>query len=527
MSETPGNMDILRFLPHPRIIAVDNREDHLNRIKDGLFKLGLPCITMLYDLTEGLAKPERWNGERLRVIFLDLNLNEVENLSSETVASLVGPIGDALRDLKLEGPYLVIFWTHHQDYVEDTMRLLAEREEDLLLPFAFTTIDKNLFIPPPGVEQNLKGLQDAIKTALLNFRLFLSILAWESEVEGAAVRTFNKVYSLLKRGQVNGEDRKEADLQGVMKILAMAAWGKTNAMKEPGASIASGLAPLLLDHLDSIIGNEDYTQIWKEAISDEWEERYPEGVSPASLNARCLVDMNSKNRGFRGIWLEFSQEALNREPHHSQLCLRAASKSWTPTGVKLKRYRPGRTTQTNIARKGCSRFDFHGKKRQRGPMVQLYQRDPIGLFQECFSKTRDELVEEFIKPKSNSPDVSKIRNSVHLGIVDFTAACDYNNDNAPLRRFVLCARIPAGIWKARKQEKLFAAIYPVGLIAMEEGEFYLFMNFRYAPSLPDNHPLLAMAEPILRVRSQVLTDIADRYAAHTTRVGTLSFGKKI
>ena len=435
----------------------------------------------------------------------------------------MGPIGDALRGLALHGPYLIIFWTQHEDYVEATMKLLAEREQDVLLPFGFTTIDKDLFISL-GPQDDLGPLKKAIKTALLNYRLFLSILAWESEVEGAAVRTFNNVYSLLKRGQLIGTDHKDGDLQDVMKILAMAAWGKTNAMKEPGASIASGLAPLLLDHLDSIIGDEDYTQIWKEAISDEWKERYPEGVSPASLNARCLVDLKSKNRRFRGTWLEFSQEAFSQGPRNHRLGLRGVFKSWGSTGAKLARCRPGRTTQTYVMRRGRSKPDFRGKRGRWGQQVRWVQRDQLRPFQECFCKTKGELVEEFIKPKPGA-DVGSIRNSVHLGILDFTAACDYNNDKAPLRRFVLCARIPVDIWKL-KQGKRSEAIYPVGLIAMEEGAFYLFVNFRYAPSLPDNHPLLTTTEPIFRVRSQVLTDIADRYAAHTTRVGTLAFGKK-
>lgn len=156
---------------------------------------------------------------------------------------------------------------------------------------------------------------------------------------------------------------------------------------------------------------------------------------------------------------------------------------------------------------------------------------PVTVLKKYFGKTRSELTEEFINPLPGS-DADTIRNSVRLGLLECTAACDYVNNKAPLRRFILCARIPVTmlshvIWNdpPPPRYKKHDAIYRIEAIFMEGEEFELFLNFSYVLSLPLTDMLLTPDITALkfRVRSQVLTDIAARYATHTTRPGTYAF----
>lgn len=468
MSDISGEMDILRFLPHPRIVAIDNKPEELESITKGLFSLGLPCIPIPYDIMAGLETPSHWRPGRLRLIFLDLNLSDIE-IPSTSPSMITGPIGDVLEALAPSGPYLIIFWTKHRRLVESTMKQLAERNlgSSLPLPFGFSTIDKAPFLARPDGLHDLDALRRAILSTLSTHKLFLAMLSWESEVKGAAVRTFNRIHDLVADPQPNGKAQRDPAFLDILKNLAKAAWGKENARENPGPATTSGLAPLLLDYLDSILENPDYSHTWSEAITGGWNRDLSRDAS-AHLNAQCLIDLSCRDRRCRGVWLEFTATALRR---------------------------------------------------------------PIAVWHKFFGKTRWELAEEFINPGADG-DADNIRRSVRLGLLECTAACDYANNKAPLRRFILCARIPGDqlrhvIWNDQPSPRYrkHDAIHRIEVIAIDNDEFELFLNFRYVLSLPQNHIQLNqnITEAVFRVRSQALAEIMSAYASHTTRPGKYSF----
>ena len=113
-SATISGKELFRVLPHPRIVAIDNKEDHLKRIQEGLFHAGLPCISIYYDEEKGLVLPNHWHPRSLRIIFLDLNLTAVETIHGN-VSRAVDPIAEVLGKLKIKGPYLIVFWTSYPD----------------------------------------------------------------------------------------------------------------------------------------------------------------------------------------------------------------------------------------------------------------------------------------------------------------------------------------------------------------------------------------------------------------------------
>ena len=465
MTQAVTETNLLRFLPQPRIVAIDNKQEELDMVWKGLSRLGLPCIPIHYDEMEGLKKPDYWRPERLRIIFLDLNLIDIENPGG-SLSRVVEPIAEVLKELAPTGPYLLIFWTKHKTLVEETMRFLAERNPDTPFPAAYTVLDKAHILANPEPDT----LIEAIIEALSSNQLFLAMLAWESEVKGAAVRTFNWVHGLVAAIQPDGVAQKDQDLRDVLKNLAVAAWGRHNAAANPGAAATSGLSPLLLDHLDSITGNEEYTRVWAGAVPGGWNRKLPAVVPAARLNAQCLTDLSCKDSGCRGAWLEFTPSFFRRRT----------------------------------------------------------------LLKGLFGITRAELAEEFINPGIAKSRADNIRKSVHLGLLECTAACDFSQNKAPLRRYILCTRIPSNQIQNVKWEekglirtKKHDAIYEIGAIEIERQEFELFLDFRFSPHLPVNHlPAPELVNPAFRIRSQVLNDIAAKYAAHTTRPGTFAFPSK-
>lgn len=464
MTTDASKRTVLKYLSQPRTVVVDNDPDDLEGIRKGLSKVGLECVTMLYDKMAGLIVPDVWEPNRLRLVFLDLNLDEVEN---PDVSRMTGFINEVLEQLKPSGvssPYLLVFWTKHKDLAQSTMQCLYERHPDTQLPFQFLTLEKETFQGKNGYD--VEALKNKIVTMISQNKVFLAMLIWESEVERAATRTFDGLHGLIAARQADGTAQNSQDLLKVLKHLGAAAWGKKNAEKNPGGAITSGLAPLLLDHLDSIIGEDDYKDAWNGAIPGSWSSKLPENVPAARLNAQCLIDLNCSDPECRGAWLEFSTNALG-EP-----------------------------------------LEGH------------------------FGKTRNQLAEEFINPGKNQ-EADDIRASVKLGLLECTAACDYLNNKAPMRRYILCGRIPVDklnyvTWSGPNRERKHDAIHRLEAITMGDGEFELFLDFRYVLHLPPQHTLLTsdMTSIAFRVRSQVLADISARYAAHTTRPGTLAFASK-
>ena len=465
MAKTAG----LRFLPHPQIVAIDNDEKDLEKIKTGLFRAGLPCLTLLYDKMEGLKLPEKWRPERIRLIFLDLNLGEIDN---PNVSDTVGPVSEVLENLhgkEISRPFVIVFWTTYTRLVQRVMNRLYSRYPGTPLPVSFTTLDKALFLPNPDGEYE-NNLEEKIVSAIAKDKVFMAMMAWEAEVEAAAGRTYDRLHGLVAIRQENGTALKASDMQDVLRNIAKEAWGKENAKENPGAAITGGLTPILQDQLDSITANVHYAKTWAEASRGDWDKKLPDHVTQADLNSHCLVDLNCRDKTRRGIWLEFTDAASSRRT----------------------------------------------------------------FWKSIFGATKKELIAEFIN-FDDSHKGRRICNSVKLGLMEFTAACDRANNKAPLLRYGLCARIPIDFevhvsWGSQgtgRQTK-HDAIYRIETISYYGSHYILYLDYKYVISLPPSHHLLTsdLARPVFRVRNQVLTDITAKYASHTTRPGVYFFPSK-
>lgn len=458
-----------RFLPYPQIVAIDNNADDLDRIRKGLSRAGLPCLTLLYDKMEGLELPIHWRPERTRILFLDLNLGDIDTPKPSDVVEPLSEVIETLFGKKVERPFVIIFWTTYMGLIKKTMSRLYKRHPETPLPSSVTTLNKTPFLGDPE-GQYAEDLAKKIEKAISSNKTFLAMMAWESEVAAAAGRTYDRLHGLVAKKQTNGNSLKALDLQDILRNIAKEAWGKDNAKENPGAAITSGLTPILRDHLDSISNDKNYNGKWSTALKGDWDRKLPDHVTEADLNSHCLVDLSCKDLNNRGVWIEFTDKALRRRT----------------------------------------------------------------FWEKTFGASKVDLIKEFVNCDESKKHL-KIRNSIRLGLLEFTAACDRVNNKAPLMKFGLCAKVPLGLkehvcWQgpAGKRYKKHDAIHRIETISIKGKKYILFVDYKYVLSLPPSHELLStyLTKPIFRIRSQVLTDITTRYANHTTRPGIYYFPTK-
>jgi hypothetical protein len=455
--------NLVSILPPVRVLAVDNKADELDSIQDGLMAAGVPCIPLMYDLMGGIEINEIMDTSHVRFLFMDLNLNEIEN---PVPTSVVGPLIDALMQLNIPGPYALIFWTKHSELVDEVMNLLKERiSEKMRLPFFFTTMHKDLLsLPGKGdatYKEKLTSLTLEINKVFHRKVIFSSILTWENKVLEAASNTLKTLHDTVRAPQISGVAQKETEFSNLLKNLATSAWGGKAAVNNWGSSVASGLSPFLADNLDYGISCDSvYGKIWGAALGEEEAQKLPAGV-PHILNTSCAIDSMCKVKDAHGVWLEFkltiSPEFINAFGDSGRSLLddfvdveKILNAGANPESkIKLGMLDITRTCDYANRKHGLRRFVL-------GAIVsaELYKKP----------KKKHEAIHQL-------PEVSL-------------------DDGA-----------------GKKQQSIVQ------------------VNLRYVLSLPDNSPLLAnsIVFPRFRIRKQILMDVIAKFGAHSISPGILSF----
>lgn len=459
--------DALRFLPLTQIVAIDNKRNELQKIAAALNSIGLPCTTMFFDAMNGLEMPDRWEVDSARIVFLDLNLREIEVSPSAIELSLY--VAEALDQLRPANPYLLVFWTKHPKEVEAVMRRLVQNHGSVIrFPLAYLTIDKGPFLATMDGSSDLKAVKEKVHAALRNNEVFLALLAWESRIVRGAGKALDSLHRLVGLVQPDGRAQDDTEMVDLLRGVAVAAWGRNQAKGNPGGAVTSGLVAILLDHLDSLTVEEQFQKVWKRATKGGWTRKLPARISPASLNTHCLVDVNARSRDSRGAWLEF-------------------------TTLALRRQRPWKTHF------GC------------GPdqLKEEFINAGIGKAGSAIKRAVSLGLLECTAPCDFAQSKAPLQR--------FILGARIPTDS-----------IAHVMWENPERRRKHEAVQRIEAIVHDGREFVLYVDFKYSLSLHKDHELLTtdLVTPLFRVRRQVLADIAARLAAHTTRPGLFCFATK-
>lgn len=293
---------------YSRVVAIDDIEDHLQKIVWGLGKAGFCALPFLFEDGK-LENPPEQPVLGVRIVFSDIHLIGGGPNNEKIHAS---NIIRCLKQIVASGPYVLIFWSQFPGDSENIARLIAERAADsgLALPIGYAAIDKNAVfkIPAEGGDAafNAGHLRDLILEAIVSFKTLAVAACWEDRVARAAARTTNRVFELVK-------DSATEDWEKLLAFLACEAVGQHEAREGLTSALDAALLPLLEDQL-SQIGSEPTPapsdlQKLLDIVSASGRSTCPDSVAKSQLNTSYLIEEFSKETNSH-MWTRGAVTAL-------------------------------------------------------------------------------------------------------------------------------------------------------------------------------------------------------------------------
>lgn len=462
---------------HSRVAAIDDVEDHLQKIVWGLGKAGFCAIPFFFEDGK-LESPPDQPLPGIRIVFTDIHMIGGGQHNDTVHAS---NIIKCLKKIVGEGPYVLIFWSQFPEDHERIARLIEERASDakLTLPIGYEAINKadvfKLSFHSDADDFDADKLRNLILDKIRKFKTLAVATSWEERASRAAARTTNRLFSLVKASATAPEDWEK-----LLAYLACEAVGQQEARKSLTGALDEALLPLLEDQL-SLIGNEpspavEDIQRLLDIVNANGKPARPPSVVASQLNTSYLVE-------------EFSGEGV------------------TPMW--------GRGTVTELG----SGFI------NSGPFVQAFGREASVLVQEEFA-TRDLDVDE--------------QRQTRLHVVELGPECDHVQAKVSTHRYLLALLVPASLIGAFTGQQMRGGKVPSSPrygndSVMDVGK--LTLKGAQQDSLPEECHLLVSCKcfmalaaqtnidgkPRLRLRRALLEEVAHRYATHARRPGVMRF----
>ncbi len=228
----------------PRILIVDDKQEHGEAIARKLWKLGYASLFVQYD-QEALLEGKYGPYQGVRLVFMDLDLAGEGRIGdgSRAYADVVATL-KAILDSN-NGPWVLVTWTRHVDHAETLFSHLKRRLPGELQPVSKEVMDKEMFINDGGTDRN-HDLLSRLREIIRQENATGCLLGWEARVWKSA----NQVVADLSRtaSSLEGEDTNK-NLGHLLYELAKADAGET--MED-----SSEFAPPLYRVLTSLLSDK-------------------------------------------------------------------------------------------------------------------------------------------------------------------------------------------------------------------------------------------------------------------------------
>lgn len=450
------------MFPSAKVLAIDDIQDDLDSIRDGLHEAGIACIPILY--SPGTAPDEPYQG--VRIVFMDLNLVGGHRDDAE----LADVAAQTLKSFIASGPYLLVFWSGLANNVGEVERYLRERHADTPAPLAIGVMNKADLALPDKTDDNYNAQLAALKQSILRevekSPQLLALLHWEAKLAQAAAEAFGELHSLAAGDACWDFPAVGEHLGNILGKVAGEAAG-IYAETNKAEAIEQGLAPLLNDFMEQTGVGYSARQAWEAALPRQRlrDVTLPAHVPPSKLNARYLFDLRAPEKTHRGAVVAIG------EGTDYQAVFGVDSVSLAPEFLNL----------SSIA--------------ERGQRRAILSSCHFCLME--FSAACDQA----------QGKVKLFRYALCLLIP------------GEHRELTFFARTTAT--ETRRDPTSNAAIYRFPDVNWQEDDWILKANLRYTISLPANSPVLGA--PMFRVRAQALACLAHHFGQHSTRPGMLAF----
>ncbi len=260
----------------PRVIAIDDDQNHLDGLAKALNQYGVACLRFHFTGEPAGIKP----CTHVRVIFADLHLGE-------------GPVSDHSRDfaiigglieetIKPSGPYFIVLWTMYPDQATSLQNFLEERLDHVTKPFAVLPIDKSGHIDEGGNVKSTKKLVETIAAIAKKQPQIAALLNWEDRVLGAAADTVSSILILANSG--DGAINQPEEAGRLLARLAVEAVGQENVKQDRFHAVNEALLPILVDRISVLRSADDDQEAWRGAFSEADVGRSLSSEEAAKLN---------------------------------------------------------------------------------------------------------------------------------------------------------------------------------------------------------------------------------------------------
>ena len=255
----------------PRVIAVDDNLEHLEKLAYGFESLGGYCLGIEHDKVAERSSPFE---SGVRLVFMDINL--MPGAGNDRGARTFEPIVNAIQRLLRQdnGPYALVTWTNTPDSHEALVRYLANSNNGALQPRADFCLAKDEYLEdPPKLASRLKNLPS-------EFPGFGLLLNWETAVSNAADSSVSAIY-YLSGAQGRQTDEKVAN---IAFNVGAAAVGSDLARTQPFHSFSQGMSSVLSDRLDHEAPDAEVETGWARTLED-CQGELADSVQRAKLNS--------------------------------------------------------------------------------------------------------------------------------------------------------------------------------------------------------------------------------------------------
>ena len=244
----------------PRVIAVDDDQNHLDGLTGALNQYGVACLQFHFTGDTTGIKP----CPNVRVIFADLHLGKgpASNHSRD-----FGIIGGLIQEtIKPSGPYFIVLWTMYPDQADALQKNLEERLEGVAKPFAVLPLDKSNHLDEAGNVKSTKKLVERIAAIAKKQPQIVALLNWENRVLGAAADTISSVLTLAE--PTTGSERRAEGIGKMLARLAVEAVGQEHVEQDRFRAVNEALLPILADRISALRSADDDQEAWKEALPE-------------------------------------------------------------------------------------------------------------------------------------------------------------------------------------------------------------------------------------------------------------------
>ena len=293
----------LKMFPPPRVVAVDDKLEHLRAILNVFQELGTPCLGLEYNPEYEL---EKRHFQGVRILFLDLHLVESAPTSDDRrhFAVIASMLSDNIS--ATGGPFILVVWTEHEEEVEGLVAYLDEPstfppEAAHAHPMAVVGLPKGRFINlETGNTTRVDALRAEVNDAISKNPQLDALITWERDVLAAAGATLAALQDLVPEDQ-RTTSRFANGMGEILVRLARAAVGESHVDADPRAAINSGLAPILFDLVANQKTLDDETETWKRAVAAKVEGKL-EDTSAARINRMLHVALPRAETIFPTDW---------------------------------------------------------------------------------------------------------------------------------------------------------------------------------------------------------------------------------